>query len=47
MVTVTIAGRKELEEPYVIRRISETMVGYIFSKWIQSWRDLPVLIHWS
>ena len=42
---VTIAGGKQLEEPYVIRPTSETIIGHFFSKWIQSWRDLPVLIN--
>ena len=42
---VTIAGGKELEEPYVIRPTSETIVGHFFSKWIQSWRDLPMLLN--
>ena len=45
LAVVTIAGGKELEEPYVIRPTSETIVGHFFSKWIQSWRDLPVLIN--
>src|SRR5258708_25414869 len=43
MAVVTIAGGKELEEPYVIRRTSETIVGHFFAKWIQSYRDLPLL----
>jgi prolyl-tRNA synthetase len=45
LAVVTIAGGKELEEPYVIRPTSETIVGHFFSRWIQSWRDLPVLIN--
>jgi len=45
LAVVTIAGGKDLEEPYVIRPTSETIVGHFFSKWIQSWRDLPVLIN--
>ncbi len=45
LAVVTIAGGKELEEPYVIRPTSETIVGHFFSKWIQSWRDLPVLLN--
>jgi len=45
LAVVTIAGGKELEEPYVIRPTSETIVGHFFSKWIQSYRDLPVLIN--
>ncbi len=45
LAVVTIAGGKELEEPYVIRPTSETIVGHFFSKWIQSHRDLPLLIN--
>jgi prolyl-tRNA synthetase len=42
---VTIGGGKELEEPLVVRPTSETIIGAMFSKWIQSYRDLPVLIN--
>lgn len=42
---VTYAGGKELEEKLVIRPTSETIINYMFSKWIQSYRDLPVLIN--
>src|SRR2546428_794817 len=45
LAVVTIAGGKELEEPYVLRPTSETLVGHFFSKWIQSHRDLPVLVN--
>jgi prolyl-tRNA synthetase len=45
LAVVTIAGGKELEEPYVIRPTSETIVGHFFAKWIQSYRDLPVLLN--
>jgi prolyl-tRNA synthetase len=45
LAVVTIAGGKELEEPYVVRPTSETIIGHFFAKWIQSWRDLPVLIN--
>jgi prolyl-tRNA synthetase len=45
LAIVTIAGGKELEEPYVIRPTSETIIGHFFAKWIQSWRDLPVLMN--
>jgi len=45
LAVVTIAGGKKLEEPYVIRPTSETIVGHFFSKWIQSWRDLPMLLN--
>jgi prolyl-tRNA synthetase len=37
--------KNELEEPYVIRPTSETIIGHFFSKWIDSWRDLPMLIN--
>jgi prolyl-tRNA synthetase len=42
---VTIGGGKELEEPLVVRPTSETIIYAMFSKWIQSWRDLPLLIN--
>jgi prolyl-tRNA synthetase len=42
---VTQAGGKELEEPYAIRPTSETIIGHFFSKWIDSHRDLPLLIN--
>src|SRR5690349_7244878 len=45
LAVVTMAGGKQLEEPYVIRPTSETIIGHFFSKWIHSWRDLPVLIN--
>jgi prolyl-tRNA synthetase len=45
LAVVTIAGGKKLEEPYVIRPTSETLVGHFFAKWIQSYRDLPVLVN--
>src|SRR6202051_1155266 len=45
LAVVTIAGGKELEEPYVIRPTSETIIGHFFAKWIQSYRDLPVLMN--
>jgi len=35
----------ELEEPLVVRPTSETVIGHMYSQWIQSWRDLPVLIN--
>jgi prolyl-tRNA synthetase len=35
----------ELEEPYVIRPTSETVIGHMYAQWIQSYRDLPVLIN--
>ncbi|MGE4632672.1 MAG: proline--tRNA ligase [Planctomycetota bacterium] len=45
LAVVTHAGGKELEEPYVIRPTSETIIGDTFSRWIQSYRDLPLLIN--
>ena len=45
LAVVTHAGGKELEESYAIRPTSETIVGHFFSKWIDSWRDLPLLIN--
>jgi prolyl-tRNA synthetase len=42
---VTRAGGEELAEPYVIRPTSETIIGYFYSKWVRSWRDLPLLIN--
>jgi prolyl-tRNA synthetase len=45
LAIVTHAGGKKLEEPLVIRPTSETMVHYMFAKWITSWRDLPLKIN--
>jgi len=45
LAVVTVAGGKQLEEPYVIRPTSETIIGHFFSKWIQSYRDLPLLLN--
>jgi prolyl-tRNA synthetase len=45
LAVVTHAGGKELEEAYVIRPTSETIIGHFFSKWIDSHRDLPLLIN--
>ena len=45
LAIVTIGGGEELEEPLVVRPTSETIIGYMYSKWIKSWRDLPVLIN--
>lgn len=42
---VTRGGGEELEEPLAIRPTSETIVGYSYAKWIQSYRDLPMLIN--
>jgi prolyl-tRNA synthetase len=45
LAVVTIGGGKELEEPLVVRPTSETIIGQMYAKWIQSYRDLPVLIN--
>jgi prolyl-tRNA synthetase len=45
LAVVTIGGGEKLEEPLVVRPTSETVIGYMYSKWIKSWRDLPVLIN--
>jgi prolyl-tRNA synthetase len=45
LAVVTIAGGKKLEEPYVIRPTSETIIGHFFAKWIHSYRDLPMLLN--
>src|SRR5205807_219031 len=42
---VTHGGGKELEEPLIVRPTSETIINYMFAKWVQSWRDLPILIN--
>jgi len=45
LAIVTHAGGKKLEEPYVVRPTSETMVYTMFAKWIKSYRDLPLKIN--
>ena len=45
LAVVTHAGGEELEEPLVVRPTSETVIGEMYSRWISSWRDLPVLIN--
>ena len=45
LAVVTIGGGEELEEPLVVRPTSETIIGYMYSKWVKSWRDLPILIN--
>ena len=45
LATVTHAGGKELEEPLIVRPTSETIINHMFSKWISSHRDLPLLIN--
>jgi prolyl-tRNA synthetase len=45
LAVVTHGGGEKLEEPLVIRPTSETIIGHSYAKWIQSYRDLPVLIN--
>jgi prolyl-tRNA synthetase len=45
LAVVTIGGGEKLEEPLVVRPTSETIIGTMYSKWIKSYRDLPVLIN--
>lgn len=45
LAVVTHGGGEKLEEPLVIRPTSETLVGHAFAKWVQSYRDLPILIN--
>jgi prolyl-tRNA synthetase len=45
LAVVTVGGGKELEEPVVVRPTSETIIGEYMAKWIQSYRDLPLLLN--
>ncbi len=45
LAVVTIGGGEKLEEPLIVRPTSETIIGYMYSKWIKSYRDLPILIN--
>jgi prolyl-tRNA synthetase len=45
LAVVTHGGGKELEEPLVVRPTSETVINTYFSKWLQSYRDLPMLLN--
>ena len=45
LAVVTHGGGKELEEPVVVRPTSETIINVFFAKWVQSHRDLPLLIN--
>eukprot|EP00210_Caulerpa_lentillifera_P007724 g7370.t1 len=45
LAIVTQGGGKELEEPLVVRPTSETIVNHMIAKWIQSYRDLPLLLN--
>jgi len=42
---VTRGGGEELEEPLIVRPTSEAIIGTMYAKWVQSWRDLPILIN--
>ncbi len=42
VAVVTHAGGEKLAEPLVVRPTSETIIGHMFGKWIESWRDLPL-----
>ena len=45
LAVVTHAGGKELDEPLVVRPTSETVIGEYMGKWVQSYRDLPLLLN--
>ncbi len=45
LAVVTIGGGEELKDPLVVRPTSETIMYEMYGKWVQSWRDLPVLIN--
>ncbi len=45
LAVVTHGGGEKLEEPLVVRPTSETIIGYMYSKWVKSYRDLPILIN--
>jgi prolyl-tRNA synthetase len=45
LAVVTHGGGKQLEEPIVVRPTSETVVGEYMAKWVQSYRDLPLLLN--
>ena len=44
LAVVTHGGGEELEEKLAVRPTSETIIGHMYSKWVKSWRDLPILI---
>ena len=45
LAIVTIGGGEKLKDPLVVRPTSETIMYAMYSKWVQSWRDLPLLIN--
>eukprot|EP00878_Enallax_costatus_P007145 GHUV01007488.1.p1 GENE.GHUV01007488.1~~GHUV01007488.1.p1 ORF type:complete len:525 (+),score=170.90 GHUV01007488.1:230-1576(+) len=45
LALVTKGGGKDLEEPLVVRPTSETIINHMFAQWVQSYRDLPLLLN--
>jgi prolyl-tRNA synthetase len=45
LAIVTHGGGEELSEPLAVRPTSETIIGYTYAKWVQSYRDLPILLN--
>ncbi len=45
LAIVTIGGGEELKDPLVVRPTSETIMYEMYARWVQSWRDLPILIN--
>ncbi len=45
LAVVTHGGGKKLEEPLIVRPTSETVIGHMYSQWVRSYRDLPLLIN--
>ena len=45
LAIVTIGGGEQLEDPLVVRRTSETIIGHMYAQWVRSYRDLPILIN--
>src|SRR5215813_14149543 len=45
LAVVTHAGGKDLDEPIIVRPTSETVIGEFMAKWVQSYRDLPLLLN--
>jgi len=45
LAIVTHGGGEKLDEPLVVRPTSETIIGHMYSQWVRSYRDLPLLIN--
>ena len=45
VAAVTHGGGEELEEPLIVRPTSETIINHMFSQWIHSYRDLPMMVN--